>query len=311
MDDEARNKYDEELIKRAGHGARNLRILGFLSFLCSLSLVFLSFTTKPDLSMMLIPALGAFFMTSAFFILAVSTSRGNTFGLIIVAVTLFIYCVINFTFQLISKLCNSGTASSINFFPFIFLGLVIYCLTVNRSEMKEIIQSGLEQRVYSGKKNGKILAIIGSFLFIVGVLTIIGGMFGVAYVSSNQQKQHRMRADKFLAILNNESKSFAQNTSEWMQNPNPEAKKKVDISLSDVEQAVTQLDKEAEKEQPKLKEITTYYLKALQSWRNGIEMFSSISPGDRQKAMEEFKQGDLLQQEAIEMFKARYILKKQ
>jgi hypothetical protein len=177
---------DEDLIKRARYGGRNVTALAILvSIFAVLMLPALYFAPEAGLEW---AALTFGLVAAAYWMLAVVTRQGETLGLTIILWLMGIQLLLSVA-GLMLTYANHGKTTGMEIWGVIIPLLIFVALAGNRSDLLELHRRGLGESLYGPGRPPRSLAVMGGVVLIGGQIALLAALLVPAVNAARTAKE--------------------------------------------------------------------------------------------------------------------------
>jgi hypothetical protein len=298
---------DQQLLKRAHYGGRNLFVLASLASVGALVLICVAIFAKEIHGIMAVMAATITIIAAGYWLLAIAARRGNpnAVGIVIVAMVL----------QICLSLIASGVTAAQSNAPFqppvgglIIPILVLVALASSRKVLLQLQERQLWHQVFGTSKPSGTLCKVGGALIVIGFISMNAGTSYLGWKIGQNQKVEIQHAKAFIQLLHEDEKEFLSAMKLVYADRNESNIETALTRFSTLEQQLETLTKETPNTE-KLSDVLGKYGSGLRQWKNGLLLLKEPN-ADLKRAQKMFELGDRLRAEACEEFDARYAPKK-
>jgi hypothetical protein len=290
----SRSRTDEDLIKRARYGGRNVTALAILVSVPAVLVLPFQFIF-PD-SGLLWATITLALIAAAYWMLATVTRQGETLGLSI------ILCLMGFQLLLavaglVLAHANNRKTTGMEIWWVIIPLLIVIALAGNRSDLLELHRRGLRESVFGPGRPPRILTVMGGVLLVGAQIALFAALLIPAISAARTARE----CHDFVTMINVHDKALMQ----IINGPDRASGMQIWGMASDAADQLREQARQVDAKAPegsKLKSITSTYLRAIDRWcvafsearkqgQMSPESAAAVNEGDqlRQRALEEFQ----------------------
>jgi len=295
---------DEQLLKRATHAGRNLRILAALASVGLGIIVAASIVVEDARPFLTVFTMAFLPITVGYWMLATAAQRGSEKSVGIVLVVMLFQIALNVISYGIVAAGERGEAE-MSFSGLVLPVLVIVALHSSRKALVELKERGLWDQVFGSAKPVGNLCPIGGSLLVLGFVVMNAGTVYVGFQAGAGKNAEIEQARLFLGMLEKEEQEFltVMNAPEGLL-----AEGRLDKAFEKIGALEKRLEAvRAEVAGNKLLlAILATYGNGVKQWGEGLKALRPPSP-DPLKAQKELELGDRFRAQAAADFDRRYV----
>lgn len=288
------SRTDEDLIKRARYGGRNVTGLAILASIPALMLLPWQFVA-PDAGL-LWAAITFALIAAAYWMLATVTRQGETLGLSIILCLMAIQLLLSLAGVLLAYARNNKTAGMELWIVIIPL-LIVVALAGNRSDLVELHRRGLGESVFGPGRPPRMLTILGGVMLVGAQIAFFAALIIPGFNAARSKRE----TQEFVTMMNVNDKALMQ----IINDPNRRRDKQFWVLASEAADRLREQAKQVDAKVPegsKMKSITSTYLRGIDRWCTALsaareqgqlspQSAAAVDEGDelRARALDEFQ----------------------
>jgi hypothetical protein len=290
---------DDQLLKRARHGARNLTVLAVMASVLGLGLFAAQLTSKGAPGLLWLNGAAISILAVAYWFLMVAAHRGDPKAVGIVVVAAGVQITANLIFSGVAA-ARTGSEFKLNPGGFVLPILVMLALASSRKVLLELGNRGLWERVFGPAKPTAQLCRVGIILIVFGLVTLNATSFGVGVKVAQARGVEKRWLDSFKQMISKEEQQFRVSLENAAPDYSPEKLREASAKLKLLEERVAQLKTMPSSE--RLSPVLVAYSGAVAQYKDALRLLTGPRP-DGELATKRFEVGDQMRNTAGEQLR--------